>query len=103
MSEITYLPAVRCEVSEGLTDRDITVCVQDIEGRDQYIHVTPSMVNWEGETPYLPVGIINVDRRNQPRSDRVANRGRFGSQPDVDALQIVPHGIGSARMILIRP
>jgi hypothetical protein len=64
MSEITYLPEVRCEVSEGLTDRDYTVSVKDITGRDQYIHVIKSMVNEENGTTYLPVGIINVDRRN---------------------------------------
>jgi len=22
-------------------------------------------VNWEGDVPYLPVGIINIDRRNR--------------------------------------
>jgi hypothetical protein len=65
MREITYLPEVRCEVSEGLTERDITVSVKDVEGREQYIHVLPSMVNREGDTTYLPVGIINVDRRKR--------------------------------------
>jgi hypothetical protein len=65
MSEITYLPEVRCEVSEGLTERDITVSVQDIDGADQYIHVLPSMVNRENGTTYLPVGIVNVDRRSR--------------------------------------
>ena len=65
MSEITYLPEVRCEVSEGLTERDITVSVKDIDGGEQYIHVLPSMVNRENVTTYLPVGIINVDRRNR--------------------------------------
>jgi hypothetical protein len=64
MSEIIYRPEVRCEVSEGLTGSDITVCVQDVLGNDQYIHVLPSMVNWEHDIPYLPVGIINVYRRH---------------------------------------
>jgi hypothetical protein len=41
MSEITYLPEVRCEVSEGLTGNDIA-------GRDQYIHVLPG---WEELPP----------------------------------------------------
>ena len=36
------------QVSEGLTESDITVCVRDIEGRDQFIHVLPSMVNCVG-------------------------------------------------------
>ena len=65
MSETTYRPEVRCEISEGLTGSDITVCVWDVEGRDQYIHVLPSMVNCVSETPYLPVGVINVDYRNK--------------------------------------
>ena len=62
MPEIVYRPEVRCEVSEGLTGSDITVCIQDLLGNEQYIHVLPSMVNWEHDVPYLPVGIINVDR-----------------------------------------
>jgi hypothetical protein len=61
MSEVTYLPEVLCDVSEGLTGRDITVSITDIEGRDQYIHVLPTMVNRENRTTYLPVGIINLD------------------------------------------
>lgn len=64
MNETVYLPEVKCEISEGLTESDITVGVRDMEGRNQFIHVLPSMVNWEGETPYLPVGVIDVDRRN---------------------------------------
>jgi hypothetical protein len=63
--EVTYLPEVQCEVSEGLTGDDITVSVRDVDGRDQYMHVLPSMVNRENGTTYLPVGIINVDRRNE--------------------------------------
>ena len=65
MAEIIYRPQVRCEVSEGLTGKDITVCIVDIRGMDQYIHVLPTMVNWEGDVPYLPVGIINIDRGNR--------------------------------------
>ncbi len=63
MPETIYRPEVRCEVSEGLTGSDITVCIRDISGKEQYIHVLPSMANWEDDVPYLPVGIINVDRR----------------------------------------
>jgi hypothetical protein len=62
MRETTYLPQVRCEISEGLTDTDQTVCIQDIDGRKQYIHVLPSLVNWNADQPYLPVGIVQVDR-----------------------------------------
>jgi hypothetical protein len=65
MSETTYLPEVRCEVSEGLTESDVTVCIRDIDGRDQFIHVLPSMVNGVEGTRYLPVGVINLDYRNK--------------------------------------
>lgn len=65
MSETVYLPEVRCEISEGLTESDVTVCVRDIEGRDQFIHVLPSMVNGLSDTSYLPVGVIEIDRQNQ--------------------------------------
>ena len=64
MPEVTYLPNIRCEVSEGLLDTDITVCVTDVDGREQYMHVLPSMVNREGGLTYLPVGIIKIDRRD---------------------------------------
>ena len=64
MPESTYLPQVRCEISEGLTGSDKTICVRDVDGRRQYIHVLPSLVNSVSDTPYLPVGVINVDYRN---------------------------------------
>ena len=41
MAEITHLPEVRCAVSEGLTERDITVGVKDIDGRGA-IHSRPA-------------------------------------------------------------
>jgi hypothetical protein len=63
MSEVVYLPEVRCEVSQGLLDTDITVCVRDVQGSHQYIHVTPTMVNYYAGQPYLPVGLIQVDHR----------------------------------------
>jgi hypothetical protein len=63
MSEVIYLPEVRCEVSEGLRDTEFTVCVRDAKGFRQFMQVTRSMVNYHVETPYLPVGIIQVDRK----------------------------------------
>ncbi|MHB1787780.1 MAG: hypothetical protein ACYCS7_16925 [Acidimicrobiales bacterium] len=65
MAETIYLPEVRCETSAGLTGNDITVGVRDIDGRDQFIHVLPSMVNWAEETAYLPVGVIELDHRKR--------------------------------------
>ena len=64
MSETIYFPEVRCEISEGLIESDITVSIRDINGRDQFIHVLPSMVNRELSKCFLPVGIINVDYPN---------------------------------------
>jgi hypothetical protein len=63
MSEIVYVPEVDCEVSEGLLDTDITVCVKDAKGFRQYMHVTPTMVNYYDGKPYLPVGLIQVDHK----------------------------------------
>jgi hypothetical protein len=62
MAEIIYLPEVRCEVSEGWRDTEITVCVRDMKGVRQFMQATPTMVNYYNQTPYLPVGIIQVDR-----------------------------------------
>ena len=63
MSELTYLPEVRCEVSEGLRDTEVTVCVRDEKDFRQFMQVTRSMVNEHGDSSYLPVGIIQVDRK----------------------------------------
>jgi hypothetical protein len=65
MSEIMYLPEVRCEVSEGWRDTEITVCVGDATGNRQSMQATPTMVNYYNQTPYLPVGIIQVDREGR--------------------------------------
>ncbi len=61
--ETIYLPEVRCKVSDGFTDRDITVSVTDERGREQFIHVLKSMVNKVSESFFLPVGVVNVDHR----------------------------------------
>jgi hypothetical protein len=74
MSETIYLPEVRCEISEGLTESDITVCVRDIEGDDQFIHLLPSMVNWVGETSCLPVGVIDLDTATSGSSSNCPSR-----------------------------
>jgi hypothetical protein len=62
MSETIYLPEVRCEVSKGWRDTEITLCVRDVKGSRQFMQVTPTMVNYYNQTPYLPVGIVEVDR-----------------------------------------
>ncbi len=62
MSEVIYLPEIRCEVFEGWRDTEITVCVRDVNGACQYMQATPTMVNYYSQVPYLPIGIIHVDR-----------------------------------------
>jgi hypothetical protein len=63
MAEIIYLPEVRCDVSAGMLERDITVCVKDVKGGRQFLHVTPTMVNYYDGQPFLSVGLIQVDRK----------------------------------------
>ena len=101
MPEIVYVPEVRCEVSEGLLDADITVCVKDVKGCRQFLHVTPTMVNYYDGQPYLPVGLIHVDHKGRC-ADRTARRGGFGHQSYVDAIRVVParKNGGTRRMIL---
>jgi hypothetical protein len=65
MAEIVYLPEVRCEVAGGWRDTEITVCVRDVNGVRQFMQATPTMVNYYHQTPYLPVGIIEVDRKRR--------------------------------------
>ena len=65
MSEVIYLPEIRCEVSKGLLDTQITVCVRDVNGGRQYLQVTPTMVNRYDAQPYLPVGLIQVDHKGR--------------------------------------
>jgi hypothetical protein len=46
-----------------LLDTDITVLVKDVKGSRQFMHVTPTMVNYDDGKPYLPVGLIQVDHK----------------------------------------
>jgi hypothetical protein len=63
MADVTYRPEVRCELSEGFRDTEVTVCVRDETGFRQFMQVSRAMVNsYDGKT-YLPVGIIEVDRK----------------------------------------
>ena len=63
MAETVYLPEVRCEVSGGWRDTEITVCIRDVNEVRQCMQATPTMVNTYNQTPYLPVGIVQVDRK----------------------------------------
>jgi hypothetical protein len=63
MAEGVYLPEVRCEVSKGWRDTEITICLRDVKGSRQFMQVTPTMVNYYDGQPYLPVGLIQVDHK----------------------------------------
>jgi hypothetical protein len=64
MLETTYFPEVRCNVSEGgLLPEGVTASVTDVNGRLQFVQVTRRMINESAGTNYLPVGIVEIDRR----------------------------------------
>jgi hypothetical protein len=66
MTELTYLPEVRCEVTVGgILPSGVTARILDPEGRRQFVQVTRGMINRWGETDYLPVGIVEIDRRRR--------------------------------------
>ena len=66
MKETTYFPEVSCAVMDGgILPDGVTACVMDIKQRRQYVQVTRSMINHEGGRDYLPVGIVDIDRRSR--------------------------------------
>jgi hypothetical protein len=65
MPEIVYLPEVRCTIEDGIRDGDFTVKITDVNNKSQYIHVPQGMINQEGEIFYLPVGLVEIDRRER--------------------------------------
>ena len=66
MAEITYLPEVRCEaLPGGLLPEGVTARVRELGGKTQYVQVNRGMINRHGEADYLPIGIVEIDRRNR--------------------------------------
>jgi hypothetical protein len=66
MAETTYFPEVRCDVSSGgILPDGVTVRISDATGRSQFVQVTRGMINRAGETEYLPVGIVEIDRHTR--------------------------------------
>lgn len=66
MAEITYLPEARCEVTPGgILPEGVTARVKDLDGRSQFMQVTRGMINHEGGQAYLPIGIVDIDRRGR--------------------------------------
>lgn len=66
MQEVTYLPEVLCEISvaEGILDTQV-VGVPDVDGNRQFLRVSKGFVTQEGNKTYLPIGIVELDRRNR--------------------------------------
>lgn len=52
---------VICEVSEGLRKAEATVMVEDVYGAHHFLPVDRHLLSQEGNTSYLPVGIIYID------------------------------------------
>jgi hypothetical protein len=66
MSEFIYLPEVQCEVTVGgLLPDGVTARVSDADGRRQFVQVTSRMINRWGGADYLPVGIVEIDRKRR--------------------------------------
>jgi hypothetical protein len=66
MAELTYFPEVQCEVTiGGLLPRGVTARITDVEGRRQFVQVTSGMINRRGDQDYLPVGIVEIDRKKR--------------------------------------
>jgi hypothetical protein len=66
LAEITYLPEVECVVTteRGLLDTQI-VGVPDEAGRREFLRVPQGFVTREGDKTYLPIGIVELDRRKR--------------------------------------
>ena len=66
MTEVTYLPEAQCEVIPGgILPNAVTAIITDVGGRSQYVQVTDGMINRDDGQPYLPVGIVDIDRRSR--------------------------------------
>lgn len=66
MAEIIYLSEVRCDVfTGGILPGGVTARVEGLDGRNQFVQVTRGMINRELDQSYLPIGIVEVDRRGR--------------------------------------
>jgi hypothetical protein len=66
VAEVTYLAEVECVVTteRGLLDTQI-VGVPDENGSRQYLRVPQGYVTRQGDKTYLPIGIVELDRRKR--------------------------------------
>jgi hypothetical protein len=66
MTEFTYFPEVQCEVTVGgLLPGGVTARVSGVDGRHQFVQVTSGMINRWSDTDYLPVGLVEIDRKRR--------------------------------------
>jgi hypothetical protein len=64
IAETTYLSQVECTVQAGMLNTEI-VGVADDQGNYQYLRVGKGSVMTEGGKTYLPIGIVELDRRQR--------------------------------------
>jgi hypothetical protein len=59
-----YLPEVRCEASAGgILPDGVTARILGADGRRQAVQVTPGLINRHDGVDYLPVGIVEINRK----------------------------------------
>jgi len=63
-AEITYLPQVECTVQTGMLNT-VIVGIADEDCNYQFLRVGAGSVTAEGEKTYLPIGIVELDRRKR--------------------------------------
>jgi hypothetical protein len=51
-----------CEVSEGLRHSEATVRIRDYSGRAEFLPTDREFLTQRGDTYFLPVGLIHLDR-----------------------------------------
>jgi hypothetical protein len=65
MAEVTYYPEVLCQIQEVVPPLDRIAELRDIDGRLHQINVPSSMIRRIGPDDFLPIGIVEIDRRKQ--------------------------------------
>jgi hypothetical protein len=58
------MPSVKCEVFNGSAGNpfETAVSVVSAEGRKEFLQVPPDLLEMKGDTVYLPVSVVAVDR-----------------------------------------
>jgi hypothetical protein len=56
------MPYVLCSVSEGLRPSEVTVEVQDVDDRSEYLRVHREFVKQFENRQFLPIGIVGHDQ-----------------------------------------